>query len=152
MMTTIALTVVRGELPPGFDGLRQEAASEGHNHIERLARDWADGTLRFDRGPDLLLAAWIDGELAGLGGATIEPALPRTLRLRRFYVRPAYRRAGIGRALAAHLVGHADARGHGLTLNALAREARAFWERLGFMPDQRGLGFSHSKSQPMIKL
>ena len=35
--------------------------------------------------------------LAGVGGLTIEPVVPGALRLRRFYVRPSFRRAGVGR-------------------------------------------------------
>ncbi len=90
----------------------------------------------------MLIAAESHGELAGLGGLTIETALPHTLRLRRFYVRPKFRGAGIARAIVDRLIHHAHDARRDLTLNALTPEARAFWERLGFTPDAR-LGFTH---------
>jgi hypothetical protein len=56
--------------------------------------------IRFDRPGEALLAAYSDGVLAAIGGITIDPVLPDALRMRRFYVRSAFRRAGIGREIA----------------------------------------------------
>ena len=36
-----------------------------------------------------------EGVLAAIGGITIDPIVPDALRMRRFYVRPAFRRTGI---------------------------------------------------------
>jgi GNAT superfamily N-acetyltransferase len=92
------------ELPAGFDALRAEARDEGYRFAERLAADWLSGTIRFDREGEGLLAARVNGVLAGIGGLTIEPVVPDALRMRRFYVRLAYRRSGIGRKLATALL------------------------------------------------
>src|SRR5262249_31845346 len=92
------------DLPAGFDALRSEARAEGYRFVERLATDWASGTMRFDREAEVLLAARLKAVLCGIGGLTIEPVVPDALRMRRFYVRPAYRRSGIGRMLAIALL------------------------------------------------
>src|SRR5262245_6694560 len=106
------------ELPASFDALRAEARAEGYRFVERLAVDWMSGTARFDREGEVLLAACQKGLLAGIGGLTIEPIVPDALRMRRFYVRPAYRRNGIGRMLATALLGRAQSRSGLVTVNA----------------------------------
>jgi GNAT superfamily N-acetyltransferase len=67
--------------------------------------------------------------------------VPSAMRMRRFYVRPEFRRGGIGRTLALTLRDRALARGRSITLNA-SRESVAFWEALGFIPDTRD-GHTH---------
>ena len=129
------------ELPAGFDALRAEARAEGYLFVDRLATDWLSGTIRFDREGEALLAARVNGVLAGIGGLTIEPVVPGALRMRRFYVRMAYRRGGIGRKLATALLDRAWGAGGLVTVNA-APASSAFWESLGFMPDPRD-GHTH---------
>jgi GNAT superfamily N-acetyltransferase len=129
------------ELPAGFDALRAEARAEGYRFVDRLATDWMSGTIRFDRGEEALLVARINGVLAGIGGLTIEPVVPDTLRMRRFYVRLADRRSGIGRKLATALLERARSYRRLVTVNAAPASA-AFWESLGFVPDSRD-GHTH---------
>jgi len=129
------------ELPAGFDGLRGEARAEGYRHIERLADEWTSGTVRFDRDGDALMAATLAGQLAGIGGITIDPVQPETLRMRRFYVRAAFRRNGIGRAIAENLLAHARALGPPVTVNAGAG-SEPFWRSLGFVAEARN-GHTH---------
>jgi GNAT superfamily N-acetyltransferase len=128
-------------LPSGFDALREEARAEGYLFVERLAADWAARRMRFDRDGEALLAAHVTGRLAGIGGLTIEPVLPGALRMRRFYVRPLFRRAGIGRKLATALLEPARTTGLLVTVNAAPASA-SFWESLGFAPDMRD-GHTH---------
>ena len=129
------------ELPAGFDDLRAEARAEGYLFVERLATDWLSGTARFDRAGEALLAARVNGVLAGIGGLTIEPVVPDALRIRRFYVRLAYRRSGIGRNLAIALLERARSASGLVTVNAAPASA-AFWGSLGFEPDARD-GHTH---------
>jgi GNAT superfamily N-acetyltransferase len=129
------------ELPEGFDALRAEARAEGYLFVERLATDWSSGTTSFDREGEALLVAHVNGELAGIGGLTIEPVVPHALRMRRFYVRLAYRRSGIGRMLATALLERARSTSRLVTVNAGPGSA-AFWESLGFAPDARD-GHTH---------
>jgi GNAT superfamily N-acetyltransferase len=129
------------ELPAGFDALRAEARAEGYLFVERLATDWIAGTIRFDRVGEALLAARLNGVLAGIGGLTIEPLVPHALRMRRFYVRLPYRRSGIGRKLVTALLEQARSASGLVTVNAGPASA-AFWESLGFTPDPRD-GHTH---------
>ena len=76
-------TVVK-DLPAGFDALRAEARAEGYLFVERLFTEWMSYTNRFDREGEALLAAQMNGVLAGIGGITIEPVVPRAVRMRRF--------------------------------------------------------------------
>jgi GNAT superfamily N-acetyltransferase len=135
------LQLVIENLPAGFDALREEARAEGQLFVERLAADWAALRMRFDREGEALLAAHVAGVLAGIGGLTIEPVMPGALRMRRFYVRPLFRRAGIGRELATALLERARSTGLVATVNAAPASA-SFWESLGFAPDMRD-GHTH---------
>ncbi len=135
------LRLVVGNLPAGFDALREEARAEGYLFVERLAADWEARRMRFDGNGEALLAAHLTGVLAGIGGLTIEPVLPGALRMRRFYVRPLFRRAGVGRTLATALLGRVRATGLLVTVNA-APASVSFWESLGFAADMRD-GHTH---------
>lgn len=132
---------VAGTLPAGLAALGAEARAEGYSHLERLAADWETGATRFNRLGEALLAAWVDERLAGIGGLTLDPVEPNALRLRRFYVSAAYRRLGLGRALAQMLLAQADAMNRAILVNA-APGSVAFWERLGFAPEPRN-GHTH---------
>ena len=129
------------ELPAGFDALRAEARAEGYRFVERLATEWVSLIARFDRDWEALLAARVNGVLAGIGGLTIDPVVLDALRMRRFYVRPAYRRSGIGRKMATALLEPARSAGGLVTVNA-APASTAFWESLGFAADARD-GHTH---------
>lgn len=120
-------------LPDGFASLRGAAHAEGYAHIERLAADWESGAERFDKPGEALFAAFVAGDLAGLGGATREPADPAgdVLRVRRLYVMSGARKRGVGRALVDAITHEAFERVSRVTANA-GRDAPAFWDRLGF--------------------
>ena len=124
-------------LPEEFAALRAEAAAEGYNHIETLWAQWQDGSKRFDRPGELLAVARIGGELAGIGGITEDFVEPACLRMRRFYVRPAYRRHGVGRAIAGFVLAEALPLGRQIVLFAESPEAGAFWQAMGFVPVER---------------
>ncbi len=132
----LELEPVTGDLPAGFEALRADALAEGFRQVERLVGEWASRTTRFDREGEALLAARLNGVLAGIGGLTIEPVVPGALRMRRFYVRPSFRRSGVGRRLVAALLGRAGHTRLPITVNANPGSIQ-FWEALGFKPDLR---------------
>ena len=132
----LELEPVTGDLPAGFETLRAEALAEGFRQVERLAAEWASRTTRFDREGEALFAARLNGVLAGIGGLTMEPVVPGALRMRRFYVRPKFRRSGVGRKLATALLEQRGRTGRLITVNAAAGSI-PFWEALGFKPDLR---------------
>lgn len=127
------------ELPDGFDDLVAEASGEGVRNMTLLAEGWAKGA-RFQDDGEALLAAFLVGELAGIGSLSVEPATSQPARrLRRFYVRPAMRRKGVATALASALIHEGFDSVSLLTVNARASEAAApFWEAQGFVADLTG--------------
>jgi GNAT superfamily N-acetyltransferase len=129
----LRLEPVVDKLPADFEIMREEAHAEGHAFLDRLSTDWASRLMRFDRPGEALLAAYSDEVLAAIGGITIDPVHSDALRMRRFYVRSGFRRAGIGREIAHALLEGALERVRVVTLNA-AVESVPFWEALGFVP------------------
>lgn len=124
-------------LPDDLQALRDEARGEGFDHIDVLWTEWQTGANRFARPGELLVAATVAGELAGIGGVT-EDFLDRGgLRMRRFYVRPAFRRSGVARALASRVLEHALPLQRPIWLFAAGPEAVRFWEAMGFVPTER---------------
>lgn len=125
------------ELPDHFDQFLSEAASEGFDNMSVLQDEWRDGFNRFERPGEILALATIDGEMAGIGGITQDFVDSSWLRMRRFYVRPAYRRRGVGRKIALHVLEHARPFNRQIALYAGGPEAEAFWPTLGFGLIQR---------------
>ena len=134
------LEAVVDKLPADFETMRAEARAEGHAFLDRLANDWASGAMRFDRPGEALLAAYSEGVLAAIGGITVDPIVAEALRMRRFCVRPAFRRTGIGGEIAQALLKRARSVPV-VTLNA-ALKSIPFWETLGFVPQARD-GHTH---------
>jgi GNAT superfamily N-acetyltransferase len=136
----IQLIRISEDLPDGFDALLADAVAEGVGNMARLADGWASGDQRFDHNGEALLGALLAGELAGVGGLSVEPAAHEPARrVRRFYVRPAFRRQGVARTLASALIQEALDQVDLLTCNAAASPAAApFWEAQGFSPDTSG--------------
>jgi GNAT superfamily N-acetyltransferase len=142
----VRFEAVVDKLPADFEAMRAEARGEGYAFLDRLANDWASGAIRFDRPGEALLAAYSDGVLAAIGGITIDPVLPDALRMRRFYVRSAFRRIGIGREIAQVLLERASRSVRVVTLNA-AVDSVPFWEAVGFAPQVLD-GHTHVHCQP----
>lgn len=142
----MSLQLVRvGEtLPEAFPLLQSLAEAEGVRNMALLARQWAGSGNPFDD-PGALFAAFVEGELAGVGGVTPQAELARpAMRMRRLYVAPAFRRHGVGRMLATAMIQQGLQSASLLTCNARATAAAPpFWEAMGFEPAQDGLGFSH---------
>lgn len=127
---------VRADLPAGIGALAEEAVAEDVGNVARLISDWRSGAERFDKPGEVLVAAFDGVTLVGIGGATIEPHAPdgkRALRMRRYYVHSAWRRRGVGRALATEVMKHALETCDLLTVNAGVPGAAPFWEALGFV-------------------
>ncbi len=139
---SIQIGPVQAVLPADLGELQDEARAESFRFVDRLADEWATGTNRFGREGEVLLAARVEGRLAGIGGLTWEPALTGALRMRRFYTQPAYRRLAIGRRLVEALLARPRPPGTILTVHAGTSLAPAFWEALGFHPEP-GDGYSH---------
>lgn len=122
------------EAPPhGFDVVSAEAAAEGVRNMAMLASEFGAADDPFSD-PGALFTAFVDGELAGVGGVTVLAGLAEpAMRMRRLYVGPAFRRAGVARALAGAMMQQGFQAAPLLVLNAAASDAAPpFWEAMGF--------------------
>jgi GNAT superfamily N-acetyltransferase len=125
------------QLPtPGTDQLQTEAKEEGYDFIETLIDEWTSGTNRFEASGEILCGHLDHGLLVAVGGLTIDPfdAQPNTGRIRRVYVRSAWRNKGVGRALISALIEHASKHFRRVRLRAENANAARLYESMGFMP------------------
>jgi len=123
------------ELPDQIVVLHDEAIAEGFNIVETLRAQWDDGSMRFERPGEMLAAAFVDEELAGIGGVTEDVLDTAWLRMRRFYVLPRFRRSGVGGAIARFLIDGTPS--SPIALHTDTENGAMFWQALGFVPSQR---------------
>jgi GNAT superfamily N-acetyltransferase len=98
--------------------------------------EWASAANRFD-GPGEVLCGYIDqGLLVAVGGLTLDPfaGRPDMGRIRRVYVKSAWRKRGIGRALVSALVDRARTHFSCVRLRAENALAARLYESMGFVP------------------
>lgn len=133
------ISIQKIELPvPGIEALHAEACREGYDFIETLVEEWATGSNRFN-GPGEALCGHLDqGLLVAVGGLNCDPFArrPDMGRIRRVYVRPAWRNKGIGQALVTALVDQARTHFRCVRLRAENAGAARLYERMGFAPLQ----------------
>jgi GNAT superfamily N-acetyltransferase len=120
----------------GIDKLRLEASAEGYNFLDRLVEDWASGENRFDGPGETFCGAFADHVLVAVGGLNRDPfvADPELGRIRRVYVRQAWRNRGVGEALVRWLLAEARKSFGSVRLRAENAGAARLYERIGFAP------------------
>lgn len=129
------ITIHELELPaPGIEQLQQEALQEGFHFIERLLSEWQSGANRFGAQGEKFYGCTVQGVLVAIGGINQDPfaAQPGVGRIRRVYVRPAWRNKGIGTALIRALVDTARTNFKSLQLRTDNPTAARLYERVGF--------------------
>jgi len=119
---------------PGIEELRREAREEGYDFLDRLVEDWHSGENRFDGPGEIFCGCFDEGVLVGVGGLNRDPFLadPQVGRIRRVYVRGAWRNRGAGRALVHSLLGTARKCFRSVRLRAENAGAARLYERIGF--------------------
>uniref|UniRef100_A0AC34G3P4 N-acetyltransferase domain-containing protein n=1 Tax=Panagrolaimus sp. ES5 TaxID=591445 RepID=A0AC34G3P4_9BILA len=125
------------ELPADLSDLINDAVLDGFDGMSLLQAQWNSGVNQFTRPGEILALATINGELAGIGGITQDFVDSSWLRMRRFYVRPAYRRRGVGQAIAQFVLNYAKPLNRQIVLYAAGKTAELFWPTLGFVPIDR---------------
>jgi GNAT superfamily N-acetyltransferase len=133
MATPIAIDDVRA-LEPWIEPMAAEAAAEGFGFVDRLAREWQSGENTFCAAGERFLLARVDGQAAGICGLNRDASAPdgATGRLRHLYVRPAWRRQGVGKALVEEVLGSARSSFSRVRLRTDTAAAGAFYGALGF--------------------
>jgi GNAT superfamily N-acetyltransferase len=123
---------------PGIERLLADAREEGYDFIETLVEEWASAENRFDAPGEALCGHLEEGLLLAVGGLNLDPfaGRPDIGRLRRVYVRPAWRNRGIGRALVTALVEQARRNFRCVRLRAENADAARLYESMGFSPIQ----------------
>jgi GNAT superfamily N-acetyltransferase len=130
-------TILKIELPvPGLDELRTVAGKEGYNFLDTLVEEWASGENRFDAPGEILCGHLDQGLLVAVGGLNCDPfaGRPEVGRIRRVYVRDAWRNKGVGKALVSALIEEARKHFRCVRLRAENPGAARLYERLGFTP------------------
>ena len=131
------ISIRKIELPlPGLERLQSEARDEGYDFIETLVDEWASASNRFDAPGEALCGHLDQGLLVAVGGLNSDPfaGRPDMGRIRRVYVRAAWRNQGIGRALMTALIDQAGSHFRCVRLRAENAGAARLYESLGFAP------------------
>lgn len=124
-------------LPTQIDALREDALAEGFDNIETLWHQWHEEGIRFSRPGEMLVAAFVGEDFVGIGGITEDFLDASWLRMRRFYVRPQFRRQGVGKAIADYLISRALPLQRPIVLYTDTARAATFWQTVGFIPTIR---------------
>lgn len=122
--------------PDALGPLVEEGRRAGLVFVGRLAADLGSGANRFDRAGECLLVADAGGMVVGVCGLNADPytADPAVGRVRRLYVREAFRGRGVGRGLVQAVVTAAAGRFARLRVRTDDPRAGRLYERLGFRP------------------
>jgi GNAT superfamily N-acetyltransferase len=131
------ISIEKIELPvPALERLQSEARDEGYRFIDTLVEEWASARNRFGAPGEALRGHLDQGLLDAVGGLNVEPfaGFPDMGRIRRVYVRHAWRNKGIDRALVTALVDEARNHFRCVRLRAENTEAARLYERMGFAP------------------
>ena len=125
------------QLPiPGFAELVQEASSEGFVFLAAAEHEWTTGENRFSQPGEAFYAVFAEEQLVAVGGVNQDPYLhtPEIGRLRRIYVRAAWRRQGLGALLVSTMLADARQTFHTVRLRADNQTAARLYETFGFAP------------------
>jgi predicted GNAT family acetyltransferase len=117
----------------GLQELRRESLEEGFHFIERLWEEWENGKNRFDAPGERLLGYIENASLIAVGGVNQDPSGRIGIgRIRRVYVRPAWRSQGVAQMLVEALVETARTNFSSLELRTDNPTAARLYERIGF--------------------
>jgi GNAT superfamily N-acetyltransferase len=124
--------LIAATLPVDFSELEADATLDGHRHLTRLAAEFTSDRAMFHA----IYACRVDGQLAGIGAITDEPAMTvhPAWRMRRLYVHRRFRRRAIARTITSALILEAEDKVSFLTVHAGNDGAAKFWEAMGFRP------------------
>lgn len=133
------MLIERVEFPIlGLETLAQEAREEGHFYLDPLFR--ADWVMRWFSGPGegfyVARRQDLEDEIVAISGLNRgrSPERPNSGVLSRVYVRPAWRRQGVARALVGSILSEAFQHFHQVEIQTQNANAARLYESMGFIP------------------
>jgi len=117
-----------------IEQIRIESEQEGYRFVNRLISDWLNDTNRFNLKGEGFYGVWAKEELIAIGGINQDPYSQTNSsgRLRRFYVRPFWRRKKVGQKLLGHILTNHTSFFDEITLFTDTEAASHFYESFGF--------------------
>ncbi|KHE72031.1 GNAT family N-acetyltransferase [Halobacillus sp. BBL2006] len=131
--------------------LAAEGKKDGFRFLERLIRDYDDGSNTFsDCGEAIYGVFNKERVIIAIGGLNVNPFSyeQRIARLRRFYVSKAYRRKGVGRLLLNNIKSYAKMNFDVLVLHTDTKQGDQFYTSFGFTKADK---YSNSTHYLMLK-
>ena len=121
-------------MTPDVLALAATASADGHGNVQRLVEEFVEGTNRFDRPGEILLAAYAGDILVGVGGLNVDPYAADTAvgRVRRLFIAPPYRKSGVARALMEQIEAVARSHFERIQLFTGTVEADRFYRAVGY--------------------
>jgi GNAT superfamily N-acetyltransferase len=119
-----------------LNSLVKESKEEGFRFVERLVKDYINGSNTFNHFGEGLFGVFTEeGVLVAIGGLNKDPFSNEQNigRLRRFYVSKEYRRYGIGSLLVKKIMGEAKRYYDVLVLHTDTEQADQFYTSIGFL-------------------
>jgi GNAT superfamily N-acetyltransferase len=99
-LSTSRIERVRTLEPTELDGLVARSLEEGFRFMQRLRDEYISGANRFERPGEALLMARASQTVIAVIGLNLDPhRQPGVMRVRRFYVLPEHRGAGLGQKM-----------------------------------------------------
>ena len=116
-----------------LEQLADEAKHQSYKFVDRLVQEAKAGKNLFDQQSECFLGVFVDGQLVGCGGISIDPYADQKIgRLRHVYVLKRVRRFGIASALVRKLIECSKPTFSLIRLRTSDRDADRFYEALGF--------------------
>jgi len=127
---------IRAQRPIPLEPLQpliQASLAEGHQFLERLAREYGEGVNTFEKPGEAFFFAYDDEQLVATAGLNQDPFEndPQIGRLRRVYVLPSHRRRGLARQLVQAVLAYNT---FPLVHLRSTPDANQLYESLGFQP------------------
>ncbi|TDL77837.1 GNAT family N-acetyltransferase [Peribacillus frigoritolerans] len=125
--------------------LLDESKREGFRFLERLAADYQSGDNTFNKPGEMLLGAFHNETLIGIGGINQDPYSQneKAGRIRRFYVSKEHRRQGVGELILRALLEEAEDFFDVAVLRTDTQEASLFYKQAGFIEKNRFENSTH---------
>lgn len=128
-----------------ISNLLEESKRDGFRFLERLSADYQSGCNTFKKPGEMLLGAFHNETLIGLGGINQDPYSQneKAGRIRRFYVSKEHRRQGVGELILRALLKEAEIFFDFAVLRTDNQEASLFYKQAGFIEDDRYENSTH---------